>query len=98
MAAKVVNRPVKLVLCRKQLFSLTGHRPYTWQRVALGANKDGTLTSIVHETVAETASFELFAENVLDATRILYACPNVQTKYRLAKLDISAPTPMRGPW
>lgn len=97
MAAKVVNRPVKLVLSRKQLFSLTGHRPYTWQRVALGANKDGTLTSMVHETVGETASFELFAENVLDATRILYACPNVQTKYRLAKLDISAPTPMRGP-
>ena len=97
MAAGVVNRPVKLVLSRKQLFSLTGHRPYTWQRVALGANQDGTLTSIIHETIGETATFELFAENVLDATRILYACPNVQTKYRLAKLDISVPTPMRGP-
>ena len=97
MAAKAVDRPVKLVLSRKQLFSLTGHRPYTWQRVALGANRDGTLTSIIHETIGETATFELFAENVLDATRILYACPNVQTKYRLAELDISAPTPMRGP-
>ncbi|MDJ0572415.1 MAG: molybdopterin-dependent oxidoreductase [Pleurocapsa sp. MO_192.B19] len=58
MAAKVVNRPVKLVLSRKQLFSLTGHRPYTRQRVALGANKDGTLTSIIHETIGETATFE----------------------------------------
>ena len=97
MAAKVVNRPVKLVLSRKQNFYLTGHRPYTWQRVALGANRDGTLTSIIHEAIGETATFELFAENVLDATRILYACPNLQTKYRLAEVDISAPTPMRGP-
>ena len=62
----------------------------------MGADRDGTLTSIIHETIGETATFELFAENVLDATRILYACPNVQTRYRLAKLDISAPTPMRG--
>ena len=97
MAAKVVNRPVKLVISRKQNFSITGHRPYTWQRVALGAKQDGTLTSIIHEAIGETATFELFAENVLDATRLLYACPNVQTKYRLAEVDISAPTPMRGP-
>ena len=97
MSAKVVNRPVKLVLSRKQNFNITGHRPYTWQRVALGAKQDGTLTSIIHEAIGETATFELFAENVLDATRILYACPNVKTKYRLAEVDISAPTPMRGP-
>ena len=97
IAAKVVNRPVKLVLSRKQNFSITGHRPYTWQRVALGAKQNGTLTSIIHEAIGETATFELFAENVLDATRLLYACPNVQTKYRLAEVDISAPTPMRGP-
>lgn len=97
MAASVVNRPVKLVLSRKQNFSITGHRPYTWQRVALGAKQDGTLTSIIHEAIGETATFELFAENVLDATRLLYTCPNVQTKYRLAEVDISAPTPMRGP-
>ena len=97
MAAKVVDRPVKLVLSRKQLFSITGHRPYTWQRVALGANRNGTLSAIIHEAIGETATFERFAENVLDATRLLYACPNVQTKYRLAAVDISAPTPMRGP-
>ena len=75
MAAKIVNRPVKVVLSRKQNFHLTGHRPYTWQRVALGAKQNGTLTSIIHEAIGETATFELFAENVLDATRLLYACP-----------------------
>ena len=97
IAAKVVNRPVKLVLSRKQMFSMTGHRPYTLQRVAIGASKDGKLTSIVHEATAEVAQFETYTENVLNASRFLHACPNVQTKYRVAKLDISAPTFMRAP-
>ena len=97
IAAKVVNRPVKLVLSRKQMFSMTGHRPYTTQRIAMGASKDGKLTSIIHEATGEAASFETYTENVLNASRFLHACPNVQTKYRLAKLDISAPTFMRAP-
>ena len=97
IAAKVVDRPVKLVLSRKQMFSMTGHRPYTVQRVAMGANRDGKLTSIIHEATGEAASFETYTENVLNASRFLHACPNVQTKYRLAKLDISAPTFMRAP-
>ena len=97
IAAKVVDRPVKLVLSRKQMFSMTGHRPYTTQRIAMGANKDGKLTSIIHVATAEAAQFETYTENVLNASRFLHACPNVQTKYRLAKLDISAPTFMRAP-
>ena len=97
IAAKVVNRPVKLVLSRKQMFSMTGHRPYTTQKIAMGASKDGKLTSIIHECTGETAQFETYTEKVLNATRFLHACPNVQTKYRLAKLDVSAPTFMRAP-
>ena len=97
IAAKVVNRPVKLVLSRKQMFSMTGHRPYTTQKIAMGASKDGKLTSIIHEATAEAAQFETYTEKVLNATRFLHACPNVQTKYRLAKLDVSAPTFMRAP-
>lgn len=97
IAAKVVDRPVKLVLSRKQTFSMTGHRPYTLQRVALGASKDGTLTSIIHEATGEVTQFETYTENVLNASRFLYACPNVQTKYRVARLDISSPTYMRAP-
>ena len=97
IAARVVNRPVKVVLSRQQMFTLTGHRPYTSQRVALGANQDGTLTAILHEGTAEIAQFETYTENLLNASRFLYACPHVQTRYRLAKLDVSAPTFMRAP-
>ncbi|WP_036484896.1 xanthine dehydrogenase family protein molybdopterin-binding subunit [Myxosarcina sp. GI1] len=97
IAAKVVNRPVKLVLSRQQMFSLTGHRPYTTQRVAMGADRDGNITAIVHEATGEVAQFETYTERVLSASRFLYSSPNVQTKYRLARLDISTPTFMRAP-
>lgn len=97
LAAKVVNRPVKLVLSRQQMFSLTGHRPYTTQRIAMGADSEGNLTAIIHEATGEVASFETYTERVLSASRFLYTCPNVTTKYRLARLDISAPTFMRAP-
>ena len=75
----------------------TGCRPETWQRVALGATRDGRLTSIVHEATAETSSYEQFTESTLNATRFLHASPNVRTRYRLAPLHIHTPNHMRAP-
>src|SRR5262249_51682441 len=97
MAARVVGRPVKLVLTRRQMFTSHGHRPSTVQRVALGADRGGQLTAIVHEGTAQTSLYEDYTENLLGATRMLYACPNCVTKYRLVRGNIQTPTFMRGP-
>jgi len=97
IAAQMVKRPVKLVLTRKQMFSSHGHRPYTVQRVALGAGKDGRLTAIVHEGYAQTSLYEENTENLVNATRMLYASPNCITKYRLVRGNIQTPLYMRGP-
>lgn len=97
MAARTVRRPVKLVVTRKQMFTSHGHRPYTVQRVALGASKDGKLTAIVHEGYAQTSLYEENTEALLDATRILYASPNCTTKYRLVRGNIQTPVYMRAP-
>jgi xanthine dehydrogenase YagR molybdenum-binding subunit len=97
MAARAVQRPVKLVLSRRQMFSSVGHRPYTLQRVALGASRDGRLTAIVHEGTAQTSQYEDYTENLLGATRLLYASPNCVTKYRLARGNVQTPTFMRAP-
>ena len=97
LAARVVRRPVKLVLTRNQMFSSHGHRPYTVQRVALGANKEGRLTAIVHEGYAQTSMYEENTENLLSATRMLYASPNCITRYRLVRGNIQTPLYMRGP-
>ena len=49
MAARVVRRPVKLMLTRQQMFHFVGHRPQTIQRVTLGAGNDGKLACVKHE-------------------------------------------------
>ncbi len=97
LGARHVGRPVKIVLTRRQTFHTTGHRPYTVQRVSLGAERDGRLAALHHEGVAETSRYELFVEHLLNASRYMYACPNLGTRYGLAELDLSTPTYMRAP-
>jgi xanthine dehydrogenase YagR molybdenum-binding subunit len=97
LAARHVGRPVKLVLTRRQMFASTGYRPHTVQRVALGAARDGCLSAIVHEGTGETSRYEEFVEALTSVSVHLYACGNARTTYRLAPLDVSTPTYMRGP-
>lgn len=97
IAAKVVNRPVKLMLTREQMFTMVGYRPYTWQKVGMSATADGKITAITHESIGQTSTYEEFTESTLAQTRMMYAAPNLTTRYRLAALDIGSPIWMRGP-
>ena len=97
MAAKAVGRAVKLVVTRQQMFSMVGHRPQTRQRVVLGADARGMLVAVKHEVISETSSFDEFVEPSAVQTRMLYACPNVETSHRLVRLDIGTPTFQRAP-
>jgi len=97
LAAKVVKRPVKLVLSRPDMFTSVGYRPYTWQKIGIGANADGKLVGITHEATGQTSAYEDFTEGVVNISQLLYACPNVDTKYKLVSLNVNTPTPMRGP-
>ena len=97
IAAKMVNKPVKLMLTREQTFGLVGYRPHTWQKINLGATQDGKLISIIHSAVGQTSSYEQFTEGTLQQSRTLYNFPNVSTRYRILPLDVSTPAPMRGP-
>ena len=97
LAARHVGRPVKLVLSRRQMFYATGHRPRTLQRVALGADRRGRLSALIHEGTAETSRYEGYVEALTTVSPFLYSCPNARTRYRLAPLDTSTPTYMRAP-
>lgn len=97
MAAREVRRPVKVVLTRKEMFTAVGRRAQTVQRVALGAERDGRLVAISHHAIQDTSRDEDFVEALTQTSRMLYACPNVETRYRLARLDRSTPTYMRCP-
>jgi len=97
MAAREIKRPVKVNYTRRQMFTGHGYRPYTWQKVSIGATRDGKLQSIIHEATGNTSTFEDFAENPNTFGRTLYNCPNYDTPYKLAKTDLPTPTWMRAP-
>ncbi|HEX3739019.1 MAG TPA: xanthine dehydrogenase family protein molybdopterin-binding subunit [Terriglobales bacterium] len=97
MAARQVNRPVKLVLDRPQMFGPVGARPETYQHLTLGATRDGKLTAIRHEVHAHTSMIEDYLESSAFPTRVMYACPNVATIHRLVQLNMGTPTYMRAP-
>lgn len=97
IAAKKVNRPVKLMLSRDQMFTMVGYRPCAWQRIGIGATQDGKLVGITHEAIGQTSSYENFSEGITGVTKFLYACPNVNTNYKILPLDVNTPIWMRGP-
>lgn len=58
IAARQVNRPVKLVLGRIQMYGPVGFRPETIQQVSLGATRDGKLTALRHAGTSQTSTFD----------------------------------------
>lgn len=97
MAARQLQRPVKVVVPRSLMFTTVGHRPLTKQRVRLGATQDGKLVAIVHEATNPTSMLVPFMERCTEPTPMIYSCPNVTTSQTLVKLNIGTPAPMRGP-
>jgi xanthine dehydrogenase YagR molybdenum-binding subunit len=71
LAAKVTERPVKLAVTRTQMFSLTGYRTPTIQRIGLGADREGRLSAITHDVEEQTSTVREFAEQTAVATRMM---------------------------
>jgi len=84
-------------LSRADMFTSVGYRPYTWQKIGLGATADGELVGITHESTGQTSAYEDFTEGSVNISQLMYACPNVNTRYKLVSLNVNTPTPMRGP-
>ncbi|WP_240920335.1 xanthine dehydrogenase family protein molybdopterin-binding subunit [Sphingobacterium chungjuense] len=97
MAAKQVNRPVKIVLTRPQMFVSTGYRPASWQRIRIGADEQGRLLGIHHQAMNGTSTYENFNEGITRVTRLIYDFPNLKAESATVPLHMNTPTWMRGP-
>lgn len=97
MAARRVNRPVKLVLARPQMFGPVGCRTETRQTISAGAKHDGTLTGLRNEVLSHTSTMDEFCEPASVPTRMLYSVPNNRTHQRLIRSDIGTPSYTRAP-
>jgi xanthine dehydrogenase YagR molybdenum-binding subunit len=97
MAARELKRPVKVVYTRTQMYTGHGYRPYTIQKVALGAEQSGKLSAMIHEVVHNTSAFEEFNDDTTNFTRQIYACRNLYAPTKITATDFNTPTWMRAP-
>lgn len=97
LAARLVRRPVKLSLTRQQMFTSVGYRAKHIQQIALGAERDGKLLAIQHDSTSHVSMFDEYAEAAVTNTRKVYACPNVSTTTRIVRLNLPTPTSLRSP-
>ena len=97
MAAKVVGKPVKLALDRRQMFGPVGSRPATVQKIRLGASHSGKLVGVQHDVILSTSVMEDFLEASAAGSRMLYSSDSIVTSHRLVEMNIGVATEMRGP-
>jgi len=97
LAARLVGRPVKLVLRRGQMYGPVTHRAPTRQRLRLGASPDGGLTALHHHVRTATSRFDDFYEPAAGVSHTLYAAPAIATTYEAVRLDTGTPGFMRAP-
>ncbi|MBM3606019.1 MAG: xanthine dehydrogenase family protein molybdopterin-binding subunit [Alphaproteobacteria bacterium] len=84
IAARELDRPVRVVMSRQQVFESIMRRSETTQRVRLGCDAEGRLTALAHEALVSNLPEESFSEPVTQATEFLYAGDN-----RRLAIDIS---------
>jgi xanthine dehydrogenase YagR molybdenum-binding subunit len=96
-AARLADRPVRLVLSREGVYRVVGGRSLTEQRVALGAQGDGTLEALIHTGTVAMTRHNALPEPFILPTRGAYAAKTVKLDVEVAYLDMLANTFMRAP-
>lgn len=97
MAATALQRPVRVVMTRRQTFSLAGYRSPTTQRVRLGADPDGRLRALEHRSLNQTSTVYEFVEPSAGVARVMYDADAHRTANHVVRLDVPSPTWMRAP-
>lgn len=96
-AARDLGRPVKLIVHRKQGYTLATYRAETRHRIRLGAGRDGRLTSYGHEGWEVTSRQDDYSVAGVETTAEMYGWSNVRTRVNLVKADRNTPGFMRSP-
>ncbi|MFI5588737.1 xanthine dehydrogenase family protein molybdopterin-binding subunit [Amycolatopsis sp. NPDC051758] len=97
-AARALNRPVKAALTREQVFTATAGRAATVQTIKLGAERDGGLVAVSHDSWCSTDTARSFVEPTSHGTsREWYATKNLAISQKVVPLNIPPTTFMRAP-
>jgi len=97
LAARRLNRPVKLVPTRAQGFTIATYRAETRHRVRLGAGRDGKLVGYSHQGWEITSRPDPYAVAGVKESAHLYAFGAVATHVDIVHADRNTPGFMRSP-
>lgn len=96
LAARALQRPVKVMLPRPMIPNNTTHRPATIQHIRIGTDRQGKITAIAHDSWSGNLPGGT-PETAVNQTELLYAGANRHTGLRLATLDLPEGNAMRAP-
>ena len=96
-AAKLADRPVRIMLSREGVFRIVGGRTVTEQRVALGAQADGRLDALIHTGVVAMTPHNNMPEPFVLPAKSVYASRTFFLDVETVKMNMVANTFMRAP-
>ncbi len=97
LAARLVGKPVKLVLRREQMYGPVSHRAPTRQTLRIGAGHDGRLAALSHHTRTVSSMFDDFFEPSSNISHSIYASPAIATSHDVVRVHSGTPGFMRAP-
>jgi len=97
LAAKKLNRPVKLVATRDQGFTIATYRAETRHAIKIGAQKSGKITSFQHEGWEVTSRPDNYSVAGVEDSARMYGFGAVKTGVTLVHADRNTPGFMRSP-
>jgi xanthine dehydrogenase YagR molybdenum-binding subunit len=98
LAARWLDRPVKFVVPRTQLFHDASFRPASRHRVRLGGDRSGRMTAAIHETVHQTSRHDVLPSEYTATTSALYGWEHFRGREHVVQLDTQTPGYMRTPF
>lgn len=96
LAAKKLDRPVKIAMQRPLMANNSTHRQATIQRIRIGATRDGRITALAHENWSSNINGQ-DGENGTAQTASMYAGENRMQANYTAQLDLPEGNAMRAP-
>lgn len=97
IAARELGRPVRVVMARQQVFSMTTHRTATRQRLRLAADAEGQLTAIGHEDRVYNLPGESYTEPTAQSTHFLYSGANRRLAQEVVRVNRTCAGSVRAP-
>jgi xanthine dehydrogenase YagR molybdenum-binding subunit len=98
VTARLIGKPIKLVLTRSQMYSSVGYQAYMRHEMALAADTHGKLTAVKHVTTNVSPLSDDFVEMATEASRGMYATATMHLVQQVERANVNMPTALRAPW